>query len=155
MLPESPNLPANPTYADLSVKTSTYTRIVPPVTELLSFCEVPIVWSVLRPALPPIYEKNEGNAEQQDPSTAMTVPGICWLSVCMCLSFLSLSVLPGSPITDSMLREITKTLLPSCSYPAMQDFYMLFWRLDLHDVWIPESTYMTQIKLIAKDIETV
>lgn len=33
--------------------------MLPPFSDILRFCEVPVVWGVIRPALPPLYQKIE------------------------------------------------------------------------------------------------
>lgn len=55
-IPDDPQLPASPTFADLSKKRSAYASMLPSLSDILRFCEVPVVWTVIRPALPPIYD---------------------------------------------------------------------------------------------------
>jgi hypothetical protein len=58
------------------------------------------------------------------------------------------------PVTEEHLELIAKKYYID-PYPGMNDLYITFWRLDLHDIWCPSDIYDKHISFIEADLKQV
>lgn len=116
-----------------------FAAVLPSFFDILRFCEPAVVWLLVRATLHPIYQTVQPESDLNSGKAAverdLTTEGFY-------------------PLTELHLTHLVDRCFPE-PHPGLRELYLTFWRLDLHDIWIPEEVYTKQISFITDALKQI